>query len=723
MNNKCNLGSAIYVFGRLCGYAGQEFEGSGLYPMPGWLFYKPKVDNPASYQIAQSLSSGEISDIDFHRMEAQWQHADTRDRIDLDTHNNWLFRSDLSIQVGVIPNHLIPLIWLNEGQSVGMFKERLTQYAVNQSLERYTLQRLPFDVITQDIAKDKGKRKFLPPELEKNVNAPFYNGLTDPKRVGGYQRFYDRLYSGECQNEVQYVEIPQTWTINLSFSSADFEGAKVTLSNIPNTLHVMGYEGEKGQGSEGVAEAKTVLKSKPWSVVRAVTYQAKDEMGSIVTKQHYAATFWIVGGFVENDDDIKRLCRFDVDLNYIQDYWVQQGSNNAVAFDRKNKINPLNIPNNHYSLSEQVLHLPIRSPAGRATWISGDPITVEEALLNHAPNTFQHVINQGKHLAGNDERAKQNTAEKETTALDAVSAMNTWKGAMKAATNVVLSDSSTDVLAKMVAASLIPASSTSNAGQAKALIEMAAGVYGAGQSYLDFLDKLPQPTQNAQSIQMLKQITETLNAPRKDYIDPILNKADDWVVSKIPDGLKQYWPAVESADAFPRLKQGAKVINWALDKPLGYLNLATSAYQAYSQSGKNDHAFSQYMAQASQYGKRTQSVLRRLTQEQDSQQIRDLLDQERQAKEQFTSTLINSFKEKQGHVLLNGKPFADKQLSEVGKPNILTILFRFDSAQYDLPDSEQAYLDTVREFLMNTETDMSLHIVGHTCRIGSEAYN
>lgn len=556
-----------------------------------------------------------------------------------------------------IPPYLIPAAVMSEDTA---WTERLAALAkdvVSSSDESIEVSVVTNRDIEQDqkLSKDPAERRFLAPEL-----AEFFIHKAEAAEAqfgqnkGAYKRLYEKIYSKNYNHNFYYLRIPQVWTINLFFSADYFEGgAEVTLSGQPENLIIQG-------------DAKDIG-NKITSRVRPVTYfdianQASDsDVAKEVTQ--YVATFWITGGHLDEDDQIKQLVRFDIDLEGIKRYWdaLLKPSDSQMA-----QVAKLNIPNNCYSLSEQVLHLPIYSIAGRSIILSGDPISVEESLFQHAPETFKGWLDWSKNLPPYTSENKPATGVQPS--INILNSIGNYKAVIEASASGVMDPFSMTTVHKAFSAGL-------NREQAEDkllnALKLAVGIDAKAKGFLDFAQKLKPPAQD--TLGSVEDLAKALNW--SNHFGSALPS-----VYTIPPALQHFWHKVDDKIVTP-LKPAVRAIEYALDKPFGFAEFVSSGLEIPKGIENSEAAFNAYIDKSKEYGQKTQSVISTLLLS-DEKDRQALLESEAEHKK----ALLEAFSDKSvSHkVLLNGRPLLEKKRAKEGEASYLTLFFEFDSANDEL---------------------------------------
>ncbi|PTO79360.1 OmpA family protein [Vibrio splendidus] len=688
---------SLYLMGQLVGPDGKAITGNGLYPLPGFALALPQL---AVGQTADGSSSTNESPLYISDSSGRLQGWNTKVQSVKELDGNKLASSPLLISSTIdklkpvyIPPYLIPAAVMSEDTA---WTERLAALAkdvVSSSDESIDVGVVTNRDIVQDqkLSKDHTERRFLAPEL-----AEFFIHKAEAAEVqfgqnkGAYKRLYEQIYSGNYKHNFYYLRIPQVWTINLFFSADYFEGAEVTLSGQPENLIIKGDAEDVG--------------NKIISRVRPVTYydianQASDAQDAEEVTQ-YVATFWITGGHLDDDDQIKQLVRFDIDLEGIKRYWSakRESSDSQMA-----QVAKLNIPNNCYSLSEQVLHLPIYSIAGRSIIVSGDPISIEESLFQHAPDTFKGWLDWSENLPYTSENKPANGVQPSINILNSI---GKYKEVIAASASGVMDPFSMTTVHKAFSAGL----NGDQAGDMLEALKLAVGIDAKAKGFLDFAQKLKPPAQGT-----LAPITDLANALNwSNHLGSALPS-----VYTIPPALQHFWHKVDDKILTP-LKPAVRVIEYVLDKPFGFAQLVSSGLEIPKGVENSETAFNAYIDKSKEYGQKTQSVISTLSLS-DEKDRQVLLESEAEHKK----ALLEAFSDEsvRHRVLLNGQPLSQKKQAKEGEASYLTLFFEFDSANDKLADSDKDLVKKVAKYLSATESEMLLNVEGYTCDIGLVEYN
>ncbi|MGF1727572.1 OmpA family protein [Photobacterium nomapromontoriensis] len=699
---------SVYLMGQLVGPDGKAIDGNGLYPLPGFALTLPELSVGEGVDDSKSQNGLPLYFSDSAgRLQAWNSQIQSVNELEGQTYS--LASSPLLLSMNkdtlkpiYIPPYLIPAAVMSQNTKwTTELKKIVDKRAESRQLNEVDITTIKNNIINEDRTKDKSLRRFLDPDLAKFFinNAEEAEAVLRHKeeaaaeplhKIGAYQRLYNQLYSGNYTHDFHFVRIPQVWTINLFFSADYFEGAEVTLSGQPENLII------KGDARE--------YTDKIISRVRHVDYfdiANQDENTDKAKKiTQYVATFWITGGHLDNDDQIKQLVRFDIDLNSIEYYWADEPK---VAKKALASIAKLGVPGNRYSLSEQVLHLPIYSIAGRSVLVSGDPISVEEALFQHAPETFKGWVDWSKNQPYTSENKAAPGAQ---PSINILNTLGTYKGLIEASASGVMDPLSMTTVHKAFSAGL----NEEDAGDAYKALTLAVGIDANAKSFITFAQELEPPAKGA-----LEPVANLVAAFRwSDEVGENLPK-----LFTIPPALRQFWHKVDDKILIP-LKPLAKAIEFGLDKPFGYAQLVSSGLDIYSGVQNSEAAFKAYIEKSIDYGQKTQSLISTLSLSEEADR-QTLLDAEAEHKQ----ALLKAFADEsvRHKVLLNGKPMSVKQKAKEGEASYLTLFFDFDSAEDTLSTSDLSLISKVASYLSKTQSEMTLSIEGYTCDIGSLEYN
>ncbi len=251
---------------------------------------------------------------------------------------------------------------------------------------------------------------------------------------GDYVKTVETLHSSLSESglsSLKAIVLPQQFTIVVGFSSAEFDGATVTLSGFPDTLRI--------SGSESQSALLAVSK------VTDVTF--KDVDGS--NKKTYAATFWVESESIFSLVEAEQYCRFDINLSTLSSPDAKR------SWERT-------LPELEYSFCERVLHLPIQSPLGRSALVNGDPVSVEEALFNQAPHLYTDLNEKLTFSPTDLPESLTNEEGKQPIAAQLWNAVQTNKAYIESAATTMENGLSWQTIAKIAAASAGPDANAQN---------------------------------------------------------------------------------------------------------------------------------------------------------------------------------------------------------------------------------------------------------------------
>ncbi len=246
------------------------------------------------------------------------------------------------------------------------------------------------------------------------------------------------------------LTVPQYYTIVVSFSSAKYRGATVTLSELPPGLVVAGTEGQNISKVDN-------------SPFKSVQNPEEDEA-------HFCATFWIESDILPTLHTLDEYCRIDINTETVDFKFVNE-------FKRKGLLT--------YSLKERVLHLPVKTVIGRSSLVNGDPISVEEALFSHVPDYYRDMTERLNKLP--NERPEQEATSK-ANELPISAGMwhqfQSYKGFFEAGSGALEKGPTWQIMSKLAHASLSEVLASDDEMYARTTLA-AAGVTGAAMGFID----------------------------------------------------------------------------------------------------------------------------------------------------------------------------------------------------------------------------------------------
>ncbi len=478
-----------------------------------------------------------------------------------------------------------------------------------------------------------------------------------------YAQWYNRQFSGDnSEHLMTFIEVPQLYTIVVVFSSKMYDGATVCLSQFPKTLSFAGSEDD----SSSIKKAT--------SIVKEIEYLDHTK----TKKTIFAATFWLEGNLPQQLKPSEQYCRFDVDLSTVS------------KRENKDKIRELKIPHS-YNLMEQVLHLPISTIAGRTTLVNGDPISVEEALVNHCPQYFKELtdkITDSAYLKA--ENVKLSNGH---TAPEGVwHHLQTYKSFYGGVANSIEKKGTVGTISQLINASI---SQFDPDSELVKFIQSATGVSGAASGYLDMYKTFEES--NPQNIGKLAKVVNGLAkiVNFNDHLDRL------GALYTFPEHLQPFASKI------------GKVFGSVLDKPVSILELGYNMHNALEKTDASTKAETKFFNTSKLYTTNTSSfssVLSGIDREQSENKRKAI----RNAKSNLDQAISNG--EKQNTLTRTKATAGDNEAQ------LLSLSFKFNSSNIVLGDEGQAIINEIVEFLALVDPT-PIHITGHACRLGSSDYN
>ncbi|KKC97859.1 hypothetical protein [Photobacterium halotolerans] len=267
-----------------------------------------------------------------------------------------------------------------------------------------------------------------------------------------YITWYDSLSNDENHDsEINIIEVPQYYTIVVNFSSDDYLGATVKIKDYPRYIRIM--------GTEDLALSK----------VNEVNFNDHDNQD----KPIYCATFWIETDILHRLNDIEEYCSFEINLETVINV------KSVRRFQEKNII--------QYSLKERVFNLPIKTTIGRSVIVNGDPISVEEAILIHAPEYFQNIVSK---LNDNPYKLPQNMPTEAGESQKYLwHYLQSYKGLFEAGALQLEKGTTAQLISKVVYATISYIAGGTQSEFSQSLLS-AAGVAGSANSLIESISKL-----------------------------------------------------------------------------------------------------------------------------------------------------------------------------------------------------------------------------------------
>jgi outer membrane protein OmpA-like peptidoglycan-associated protein len=477
------------------------------------------------------------------------------------------------------------------------------------------------------------------------------------KNAKDYAQWHAQQFTDNNGDQLMgFIEIPQLYTIVVVFSSAIYAGATVSLSQFPKELRFAGNK-------DKLSSVK-----KATSIVNEVSYLDHEGTQNVI----HAATFWLEGNLPQQLNPSEQYCRFDVDLSTVSD---------------DEEIEKLAIPQS-YSLMEQVLHLPISTIAGRTSLVNGDPISVEEALVNHCPQYFSELMGKMKdsaYLKPEDVKLSNDKAAPEGVWHH----LQTYKSYYECLASSAEKGITVGTISKLINASL---SQFDPDGEATKLVKSVSGVSGAAKSYIEVYTKF-KPDNIGNLAKGVKSLAEKLN-----FIDQLDNFGEFHL---FPEHLRPFASKLGS------------VFGTALGKPLSILELGYNMHDAVGKSGKAGKAEAHFFATSKVYTSNTTSYSTVLS-EVDKAQAENKKKAIIEVKKNLAQVIENG--EKQNTITRKKTKAGDSEVQ------LLSLSFKFNSSGIVLGEEGQAIMNEIVEFLVLVDP-IPIKITGHACRIGTDQDN
>ncbi|WP_334542886.1 OmpA family protein [Vibrio owensii] len=492
---------------------------------------------------------------------------------------------------------------------------------------------------------------------------------------------YAEWFNNSHSKQIHIVEVPQFYTIQVIFSSKDYVGAEVTLADLPKGINIQGSETE-GQG---------VL---PTSTVKDVLYKYSTDGQVSQDESMYVATFWLNSESVLVLNDRLPFVRIDIDFS--------KKINGGDAEQIKRALRASRIPES-YSLKENALALDIHTTAGRTSVVNGDPISVEEALINHAPQFFPH-LNADLEAFPYDSPAKLIERKETKTSLpnSTWATFQTVKGSLESTSGVLKDGISWGALSKF-AASSVSSINTGDAELAKLALTVSKTL-GATQASRAFIKAVADLNDHYPN-----EVTQSVH-----FMNGRINAQIVWFSQKFHAQMDRVSP-LWSASILPYLtgvgRIGTKALDM-LDKPLTIAELGYDAVNTYanwngSQAAQGS-AHGDLLSKIQEYMATTASV-----QADKAQAFQGTEEKYQNAVNQLRNEMPDLFVE-EGSVSL------DQRVEDVLLRLNMTF-FEFDS--YQVTEKGSVHKRIAEQLQALISNPFEIVITGHTCNMGSEAYN
>ncbi|WP_311567453.1 OmpA family protein [Photobacterium arenosum] len=565
------------------------------------------------------------------------------------------YSKDYTVKFKLFPSQLVPLYNLNKGES---WLEDLTE-VLNKLNETHSF---------------STKTKFLDVGTSKDQLFDKYEDA-DNEVHKAYNSWHDSLKN----EKIRIIEVPQFYTIVITFSDEKFIGARVKLKDIPVTIKVSGdVDSDNG---EPVSEIKSIDHINPDGKV----------LGSIT------ATFWIESEM--NIDLISNsYARFDISFD---------------NFDQE-KIKSLDHSlRKGYSLKEKAFDLPIKTALGRSALINGDPISVEEALINHSPEYFTELI---KRLSVSEDKLENNKNEISKNYQEFLkNVFNTSKGIFQSAVGSFTSQSAWNAKSK-VAYSTVGLIGKIKDGQDDEFFNNAIAIAGIGESINTFIDAASGDALKTAADARIRKFSEAFaNEPAtiKWLKDRFGERLDEINIIPVPEKLQNFLKAANDrmtsySDLLAKpLKVGGDVMTVG--------QAVYNLYDTYDKFEKSDIKDQEFNLKSGFYIKKIQSPT--------ANQAKPiaLLDTEQVKENQKILEDIHAQLRQIGgdeNFISVNEVLGDLSLK------LASTWFEFDRASLNTIDPNvSSGLKKLASLIENLPDPIPIEIAGFTCDRGSESYN
>ncbi|MBU2896125.1 OmpA family protein [Vibrio hepatarius] len=489
---------------------------------------------------------------------------------------------------------------------------------------------------------------------------------------------YHNWYQSNQHKQICVLEVPQFYTIQVVFSSMDFAGAKVTLSDLPPSLAglVVGNEANSSL-NEPVSLAKT-------ESIKYFDQNRKEERNS-----YTVATFWIESVDALALHTLQKYARIDIDLTAVED--VENLAQRGIPLE--------------YSLKENVFQLPIHTTTGRTSVVCGDPISVEEALINHAPHFYPKVMQtlQQHPFASPEQLSAQSPKGSAELPEQAWQLLQTQKGWLEASMGAMENGLTWKTLAQVVGAATsgLTSEKKQEPGGPLDIAEKATGVTAAS---IDFIEKM-------------NQVSETLGAVEEALNRPLLGRAP--TQTRAMFDLADVFPSLNtsrfsSASIKPYIQKVGKAGSFLLDKPLTAVTAFYTLSQHGASKGKQSKSNNLLLDKITQYSLATSSLQRAQLASAAEQQSRGIYQEVIQA----LKAQLNQLSVQDGiHTTQEGELGSTKVWLDATR-------FEFNSAAIQaLGEGENPYTVIGEKLKEISTSPFQIVITGHTCDIGNDEVN
>ncbi|MBW3698170.1 OmpA family protein [Vibrio sp. T187] len=507
-----------------------------------------------------------------------------------------------------------------------------------------------------------------PPSDQVDQSSDFFNN---------YAEWFNKSHS----KQIYIVEVPQFYTIQVVFSSEDYIGAEVTLADLPKGINIQGSETE----SHGIS---------PTSTVKEVFYKYSTDGQVNQDESMYVATFWLNSESVLVLNDRLTSVRIDIDFSKV----MSTDKTGKVEAVLKAKSIPVS-----YSLKENALALDIHTTAGRTAVVNGDPISVEEALINHAPQFFPH-LNADLEAFPYDSPAKLIARTETKTSLpnSTWATFQTVKGSLESTSGVLKDGISWVTLSKFAAAS-VSSINTENDELAKLALTVSKTL-GATQASTAFIKAVADLNDHYPN-----EVTQSAH-----FMNGRINAQVVWFSQKFHAQMDRVSP-LWSTSILPYLtgvgRIGTKALEM-LDKPLTITQLGYDAVNSYADWNGSR------AAQASAHGDLLYKVQEYMG---TTASIQADKAQAFQREEDKYQNAVKALRAEVPELFVEGENVsADRRVQDVLLRMNMTF-FDFDS--YLITKNGDAHKKIAEQLQKLASNPFEIVVTGHTCNMGAEAYN
>ncbi|MDO6706080.1 OmpA family protein [Photobacterium sp. 1_MG-2023] len=579
------------------------------------------------------------------------------------------YSSERFSKMKFFPSQLVPLYLLSYGQDwLSHLSGKLS--VLDESHE--------INILPKRIRLPEGKSQLI----GKFINADF-----------GYEKAYNDWYDQEITGSIKVVEIPKFYTIVLTFGSEYFDGALVQISDFPSFMKISG--------------SKTGQSSRPVSQVKVLNTSKNNDSRRICT-----ATFWIENEF-DPDEVFDKYARFDISFNESFSPELRRTLSNKGLDIRKG-----------YSIKEKVFDLPIRTAFGKSALINGEPISVEEALLNHVPEYFQELISRltdDKNDLNDDLEVKK--SQDSDIAKSILNHWSTYKGQYQNIIGNCTSQTAWNIKSKLVFSSLSMLKSEDDT-----LYRSMVAIAGVGNSIHSIIDAAKNENLKNTSYLHVRKIHHLLDDPQivplvvkdkfKDVFQPLGEKVKGYIT--VPEKLKPYLIGEHSflskANGFlKKSADGANAIHGVVDKSM---TIGTAIYNFNDTLKKQDEVKKNNSSLELKVEEYIYKVLSAST-----NQLTDINDINSEKIDKHLENIDKINNSVRGLGTDSNYFETDEGSSELSV-KLISTRFNFDSDTIILSDKEVVRgLLELSDLLSKLPDTIMINVAGYTCNTGTEAYN